>query len=67
MERTYLEFHRIKKLLRTDKSDEIACEMISSDASYLRDVSPAPDNDDQLLTNVNISVDVLSILDINEV
>ena len=56
--------------------------MISFDSSYLRSVSPAPcnDGDNEILddrkedfnaslplTNVNISVDVLSILDISEV
>lgn len=40
--------------------------MIEIDNSYLKD-NPAPSLIPGALTNINVSIDVLSILDINEV
>lgn len=49
-----------------DKTDEIDCEMIEIDKSYLKDI-PAPPQASQKFSLVNVSVDVLGILEINEV
>ena len=60
----------------TDKSDEIGCEMITVDDSYLKNIPAPPEVNDEAaevagvggdLTNITISVDVISILDIMEV
>ena len=48
-----------------DKSDEIDCEIITFDKSYLKEVPP-PAIDSSTLP-VNVSIDVLSIIDIAEV
>ena len=40
--------------------------MISIDESYLKEI-PAPPLADQELTNVNVSLELLAVLDINEV
>ena len=49
-----------------DKSDEINCEMIEIDKSYIKDI-PAPPVHEDVFNYVNVSVDMLGILDINEV
>lgn len=49
-----------------DKSDEIDCAMIEIDRSYIKDI-PAPPKLMNILTEVNISVDIFAILEINEV
>lgn len=49
-----------------DKSDEFDCEMIIIDKSYIKDI-PAPPQGDLTLTPINASVEILSILSIDEV
>ncbi len=48
-------------------SDEIDCQMFMMDESYLKDVPPPPILEGALETPINISVNILSILDIVEV
>lgn len=50
----------------SDRSDEFDCEMITIDRSYIQDI-PAPPQFDQERTQINVSVDILSILEISEV
>ncbi len=47
-------------------SDEIDCEIVKTDASYLKDVSPPP-VDNKSKSGVTIGIEVQSILEINEV
>ncbi len=44
--------------------DEIGCEILTTDRSYLKDVPPPSDGE---LTNVMVSLDLLEILEISEV
>jgi hypothetical protein len=46
--------------------DEIGCEILTTDISYLKEVPP-PSPVPGILTNVNVSVDILQILEIKEV
>ena len=49
-----------------DKTDEINCNMVEIDDSYIKDV-PAPSIVQGALSIINVGVDVLAIQEINEV
>ncbi|CAM6054348.1 unnamed protein product [Sphagnum tenellum] len=53
----------------TDKTDEIGCELLLMDASYIKDLPASPDQQSGAteLAAVLVSMDILSILDISEV
>ena len=51
-----------------DKSDEIGCDLIEFGVAYIKEVPPPPLVDSEVSTlPINVSIDLLSILDINEV
>lgn len=51
-----------------DKTDEIGCEMITIDQSYIKEVPAPPKSENAFdLTNIFVNVDVLSVLEIHEV
>jgi hypothetical protein len=47
------------------RTDELNCEILRTDASYLK-YMPPPSNEDGSLAQVKISVDILGVLEINE-
>lgn len=51
-----------------DKTDEISCETLMVDRSYIKEIPAPPDSgDSDGLTSILADVEVLSVLEINEV
>ena len=50
-----------------DRSDEIGCDLINFDKAYLKEIPPPPLIESENTLPVNVSINLLSILDINEV